>query len=792
MTTHEAEASASSDSSPKTESNQITSVAGSKPTIADSNAVQTSQNPSNLFSSINISSKDEKTGETEVKSQDSNNGVEATSTRTEAREQLSVGGTAEEEEALKNGDDTGATKGVETVQITGAATANGLNPQETPTDDTPSKVDADGVGSAIATTDPMGLATEPQAPSHLSEDSSSIQPFDTDTESVGDPDDPKGALHDAVVDGSAEDIKKLLKDGADILAITNYGETALHRAVRYNNIQAVTALLEEYKEKKHNINCQDDDGWTPLYSAVTTASVSGPVTFVSKILEIPGVDLTVDDRKGRTPLYRACYFGNVDVAKLILETKDGAKTIETRDNQGWTPLQVACSEGELKIVDLLLSPGYDAKTDVRDHKGRTPLHSASSGGTAALIRKLLSKQQTLIDQVDLDSQTALHLAVQRLAADSDAFGVLEVLIEKGAKIEAVDSDGRTALQLAGRGEGEVYKEAIKIISRALDPGKRKESLLGSSANEEPAVRDRLLESLDWTKFTDSEVKGIKEEVALIGIAAQPQNAMQTSGLEKPQDNVRKKLQENLATSRPYFFPHNTTLENLSALQLASYFGYHRLVYVLLQYSVSEWKEIKEDCDRALKITEYVTKRRKGRESNPQNSEELERKKSDYGLVMDFLKDPPAGDYELVRGWSEIDDLNQIPQLDGPSQRVAEQFDATIVDFHQVQNTKRVDFLRRTRTVWDVIYAEQTKPDAPEKNPKPKARDKDARGNDLGKKQPKAVSFNRPLGEIPGGPKKIMEDARKKTQQAMGKNDKLYTEDNLKFRWLHLSANNVSS
>lgn len=69
-------------------------------------------------------------------------------------------------------------------------------------------------------------------------------------------------------------------------------------------------------------------------------------------------------------------------------------------------------------------------------------------------------------------------------------------------------------------------------------------------------------------------------------------------------------------------------------------------------------------------------------ANQEKNEDVERKKEDYSIIIDTLRDPPVGDYGLVRGWSETDDLYQKPQVDETSQQLAEMFEANIVDFYQ--------------------------------------------------------------------------------------------------------------
>jgi ankyrin repeat protein len=165
------------------------------------------------------------------------------------------------------------------------------------------------------------------------------------------------------------------------------------------------------------------------------------------ILDMKGVDLKAKNSSGQTPLYAACYSGNIDAVKLLLGTKVGPDTIEMANEDGWTPLHAACSRGELDVVRLLLD--NSAKIDRRDLQRRTPLHIASAEGRDKVAEYLLSRQETLIHMTDLNSQTALHSATSN-SQWSDRFDVVQVLVNKGAKVDLLDSEGCTALILSCR------------------------------------------------------------------------------------------------------------------------------------------------------------------------------------------------------------------------------------------------------------------------------------------------------------------------------------------------------
>ena len=101
---------------------------------------------------------------------------------------------------------------------------------------------------------------------------------------------------------------------------------------------------------------------------------------------------------------------------------------------------------KFKLVQKLIE--YDADIDVRDQYGRTPLYWASDDryfNDGSVVRLLLERGADVNARADNDGSTPLH--------EASRYGALEVvrlLLEHGADVEAVDVDGKTALQVVGK------------------------------------------------------------------------------------------------------------------------------------------------------------------------------------------------------------------------------------------------------------------------------------------------------------------------------------------------------
>jgi len=685
-----------------------------------------------------------------------------------------------------------------------AGVSNHKQPPHGTLDDrtTASKGDDHADISAPKTIQPVDSTVENQPPGNISEDSlSSDSSSYAEDEEDDDPEEVKSddeVLLNAAssMDNKANNIQNLLDKGANPLATDFWGRTALHLAILGGNKESALVLLKTWKSKNFDINIKDNFGMTPMHEVISR-DISHPEDIVNELLTFPDIDLAVGDDDGWTPLYYACFRGKLNIAKSILKKEMGLKTLEIREkHKKLTPLQVACSELELGVVNLLLSAEYKAKTDVVDISGQTPLH--------LVVQSLRDNQSNGLSKNGLE--------------------IIKALTHANSSVDVVDLDGHTALQYAGRGpkdvdaadtnQKKIFAEAVKNISAALTLERRKEIFLEIYANEDDLVRDRLLKNLEWGGFQQPEIELIKHEAKLIRIAVPSPGKMEADILKTSQTKLLEELNSHYKVISPLGpRPKNKPRSDLA---LASCFGYYRLAYVLLLYSNSEWKAIKENRDEALTVAKDMAskvgkelRKMKSSETDSAFIAEKHRRKKDFKEVVDILNDPPTGDYDLVRGPRlEIDDLSLKP-IPNDKGKLSKTIDATIVDFHKIddpEGRERMDFLRRTRSVWDVVYAEPESHKPSEAGLKSKAGpqveeinlkagDKGCR--DLEKKKARTGSRLAPTTKSSElftncGPVNIMKAARKKTNQARaGKTGGLCTERNFQFRWLHLSANNVS-
>ncbi|KAH8415460.1 hypothetical protein KR222_000199 [Zaprionus bogoriensis] len=169
------------------------------------------------------------------------------------------------------------------------------------------------------------------------------------------------------------------------------------------------------------LNEKDHMGCSPLHYA----SRDGHIRSLENLIRL-GACINLKNNNNESPLHFAARFGRYNTVRQLLDSEKGSFIINESDGAGMTPLHIASQQGHTRVVQLLLNRGALLH---RDHSGRNPLQLAAMSGYTETIELLHSVHSHLLDQVDKDGNTALHLATMENKPHA-----ISVLMSMGCKL----------------------------------------------------------------------------------------------------------------------------------------------------------------------------------------------------------------------------------------------------------------------------------------------------------------------------------------------------------------------
>ena len=289
-------------------------------------------------------------------------------------------------------------------------------------------------------------------------------------------------LIDAVKAGNSPAAVTLLQKKIDVNVTEPDGATALHYAVRNDDVTLAERLLRAGADPKVATRY----GVTPI----SLACENGSAGMVERLIKA-GAGVNMTGRLGETPLHLCARTGKPEAVKILLS--HGA-TVDTVENwRGQTPLMWAAAEGHAATIRLLVEAGADVNArssniawerqrteEPRDKwlppGGLTPLLFAARDGKVESAKALLDAGADP-NLVDPDRHTPLIIALM-----NGHFDVAGLLIQRGADVNMQDKVGQTALYAAVDGhtmpasnrpaprETDDTLSSIDVIRMLLDKG----------------------------------------------------------------------------------------------------------------------------------------------------------------------------------------------------------------------------------------------------------------------------------------------------------------------------------
>ena len=233
-------------------------------------------------------------------------------------------------------------------------------------------------------------------------------------------------LADAAMARNALTVRSLLQKKVDVNAPQVDGTTALHWAVRYDDLDTADLLIRSGAR----VSTANREGVTPLQ----LAAMNGSASMIDKLLKAGAEANAALTPSGDTALMMAARTGTPEAITVLLEA--GANVNAKESWGGTTALMWAASEQHTAAVKLLLDHGADvnarsnfvAAANGRGFEGRTPA---------------VPKAEQKVEEFASGWLTPLMFAAREGDLES-----ARLLVNAGANVNAIAGDGKDALGLA--------------------------------------------------------------------------------------------------------------------------------------------------------------------------------------------------------------------------------------------------------------------------------------------------------------------------------------------------------
>jgi len=288
-------------------------------------------------------------------------------------------------------------------------------------------------------------------------------------------------------------VKYLIRSGANVNVRSDSGLNLLHVAAKVGNLEVLKYLVEEVGMDPDERSCpklstfqgfpSDNLGFIETMERFSSdfikVNCSAPIHFaaskgyldVVKYLAKCGADIKSKGRDGRTVFHYACYGGNLELVKYLLENFNF--DVNEADKCGCTPLIYAIrgkSENKIELLKYLLGKGANPDSSVKMgeveriyflSQNADFLKYLGKDKSVMKMKQKISKLQKLFIGVSwYRGAKPIHFAVE-----SKDLKIVELLVSSGVDINSLDDYGNTPLYYALKG-----KASGEIVRYFLDQG----------------------------------------------------------------------------------------------------------------------------------------------------------------------------------------------------------------------------------------------------------------------------------------------------------------------------------
>lgn len=312
---------------------------------------------------------------------------------------------------------------------------------------------------------------------------------------------------DAAMRGNKAALRSLLQKKADVNATQTDGTTALHWAVRSDDLETAELLIRAGA----SVSATNRVGATPLQ----LASLNGNAAMIEKLVKAGANPNTPLTKEGDTALMMAARTGKTDAIKALLD--NGAQINAREAWGGTTSLMWAVSEGHVAAAKMLVDRGanvnvrsnYVPAANGRGFEGRLPVDATADQAVEEYASGWFTPLMFASREGDLESARALVSAgadvnaisgdgknVLAIAIFNGSYAVASFLIDNKADVNQPDSQRFTPLFWAvdrrnmEKGSNGfawlVIEDPLPLIKKLLDTGANPNALV----NNTPRARNR--------------------------------------------------------------------------------------------------------------------------------------------------------------------------------------------------------------------------------------------------------------------------------------------------------------
>jgi len=257
----------------------------------------------------------------------------------------------------------------------------------------------------------------------------------------------------------------LIDKGANVHPVTDYHDGALYRACSHGHLEIVKALIKAGAK----INPLKEGETGPLHMACFHGH-----TEVAKTLIEEGALVNTPHSEGNTALFFALKYPAI--MKLLI---DAGANVNAQNGGNEKPLNIAVKIDNIEAVKLLLE--NKATVNHKNLKEETVLHAVAKPHYSLVVHnpeiaRLLIEAGAKIDARDNEGCTALHRAAEYCHAP-----LIDVFFRQGADINARDNRGETPLYKMEMKQTGMEREEVKAFRQEHLVATR-DMLLGRGAN----------------------------------------------------------------------------------------------------------------------------------------------------------------------------------------------------------------------------------------------------------------------------------------------------------------------